>query len=404
MSEYTKFAPLAVNAYTACSALGRGVSVMHDAIRAHTGGLQKLADIHSPELQHIQLDTYVGVVAGLDQPLPLSLQNWDCRNSRLAWAALQSDNFIDHVQRAIQRYGASRIALIIGTSTSSIGATEQAYAARLVNGDFPSHLSNDRLHNIHSQTALIQRILRLQGPCLTISTACSSSAKVFGAAERLIRLQLVDAVVVGGVDSLCGSVLYGFHSLDLVSAQMCQPFDQARCGINLGEAAGFALLERPQSGSNAPLLIGCGESSDAHHMSAPDPGSAGAQAAFERALECAHKQAHEIDYFHLHGTATILNDELEAQWFNRIAAPHAYASSTKSMTGHTLGAAGILGAIFCLLALEHGELPGTLNTRTLSPLCGPQFLLSPIRQTIHLAASNSFAFGGSNCILLWAKP
>ncbi len=374
---------------------------MLQAVQDHTSGLRPLGDnMVGNGADSLVLKTWVGWVKGLEAPLPQRWEHWDCRNNRLAWMGLQRDGFLNDVRKARTRYGADRVALILGTSTSSIGATEQAYVDRAVTGEFPAHLRNAALHTLHSLTGFVQEALEIHGPSYTLSTACSSSAKAFCAAERLLRLNLVDAVVVGGVDSLCKSVLYGFNALQLVSSEPCRPFDIARQGINLGEAAGFALLEREEG----PLqLLGYGESSDAHHMSAPHPNGQGAETALHQALARAALDVNAIDYVHLHGTATPKNDEIEATLINRCFGPHTLASSTKGMTGHTLGAAGMLGAAFSLLALEQGWLPGTVNTQTLDPICGSNILTKPIHRPVHVVASNSFAFGGSNCVLLWGQ-
>jgi 3-oxoacyl-[acyl-carrier-protein] synthase-1 len=239
---------------------------------------------------------------------------------------------------------------------------------------------------------------------VTISTACSSSAKVFATAERMLRLGLVDAAVVGGVDTLCGSVLFGFNALQLVSPSACRPFDVERDGISIGEAAGFALLERADApASAAPVLLGYGESSDAHHMSTPHPEGLGAERALDEALVRAGVQASEIDYVNLHGTASAKNDEVEAALVARRFPARTHASSTKGLTGHTLGAAGIVEAVVSLLAIETGFMPGTVNSVALDPGCGPQIRIEPAHGQVHLALSNSFGFGGNNCALVFGR-
>jgi 3-oxoacyl-[acyl-carrier-protein] synthase-1 len=346
------------------------------------------------------LDTWVGRVDGLDQPLPSPWQHWDCRNNRLAWRGLQADGFATAVNKAVQRHGAARVGLVLGSSTASIGATEDAYRVLATSGMFPPQPDNPALHTLHSLTGFVQEALALEGPALTISTACSSSAKAFAAAERWLRLGLADAVVVGGVDSLCSSVLFGFHALQLVSGRPCRPFDVERNGISIGEAAGFALLERSSEGL---LLLGHGESSDAHHLSAPDPMGTGVDRALDLALQRAGLTSADIEFVHLHGTATQKNDEVEASLLIRRFPASTAASSTKGMTGHTLGAAGALGAVFCLLALEHGLLPGTANTETPETAIKDRLLLGPVRRQVTRAASHSFAFGGSNCVLVFGR-
>lgn len=393
--------PVHISAYTAVTALGDGLAALREAVDQGRSGLRPLGphDFGVAPMAE-PLATHVGRVDGLDQPLPPRWAHWDCRNNRLAWRGLQADRFAARVAAAVQRHGASRVALVLGSSTASIGATEDAYRLLDATGVFPPQPDNTALHTLHSLTGFAQEALGLQGPALTVSTACSSSAKAFAAAERLMRLDLADAAVVGGVDSLCGSVLFGFHALQLVSPGPCRPFDQARDGISLGEAAAFALLER---GDGALRLLGYGESSDAHHLSAPDPDGAGAGAALDQALARAGLQAGDIGYLHLHGTATPKNDEVEARLLDSRFAPGVPASSTKGMTGHTLGAAGALGAVFGLLALEHGVLPGTVNTRQPEPGIATRLLLAPRAQWVDRVACHAFAFGGNNAVLLFGR-
>jgi 3-oxoacyl-[acyl-carrier-protein] synthase-1 len=388
-------APVRVTSYTATCAVGAGKAALFAALQAQRSGLRPNDFGPTP------LDTYIGRVEGLEEaPLPTAWADWDCRNHRLAWRGLQADGYTDAVAAARERHGAGRVAVVLGTSTSSIGATEEAYRVLDEDGAFPAPMRNTRLHTPHSLSLFVQQALGLAGPCVTVSTACSSSAKVFAAAERLLALGLADAVVVGGVDSLCGSVLFGFHALQLVSARRCRPFDVERDGINLGEAAGFALLER---GPGDLQLIGHGESSDAHHMSAPHPLGAGAELALDAALARAGLDAAAVDCINLHGTASLKNDEVEAALVARRFGPHTHASSTKAYTGHTLGAAGIVEAAFSLLALETGLMPGMPGTERLDPACGPQIRVEPTRAEVRTVLSNSFGFGGTNCVLIFAR-
>jgi 3-oxoacyl-[acyl-carrier-protein] synthase-1 len=223
---------------------------------------------------------------------------------------------------------------------------------------------------------------------------------VFAQAERLIRNGLADAAVVGGTDTLCDSVLFGFNSLDLVSDDMCRPFDVARKGISLGEAAGFALIERDGDG---PRLLGHGETSDAHHMSSPHPQGRGAKRAIIDALARAGIGPDSVDYINLHGTASKKNDEVEARLVADLFGQHTLASSTKGWTGHTLGAAGILESVITLLALENEIAPGTLNARKLDPVCGAQIHIENTDAELRVGMNLSFGFGGSNCALLFGR-
>ncbi|MEO5595793.1 MAG: beta-ketoacyl synthase N-terminal-like domain-containing protein, partial [Lysobacteraceae bacterium] len=267
-------------------------------------------------------------------------------------------------------------------------------------GRFPLDLARSNIHTPHSLGGFVQAALELAGPSITVATACSSSAKVFGQAARLIDAGLVDAAVVGGVDSLCGSVLYGFNALQLVSAQPCKPFAADRDGLSIGEAAGYALLERDGEG---PRLRGYGESSDAHHMSAPHPQGLGARMAMRDALARAGLTADQIGYINLHGTATPANDSVEAAAIAAEFPATVHASSTKGWTGHTLGAAGILEAVIAMQALEHGELPGLLNCAELDAVCGPQIRIENAERAIDYAMSNSFGFGGNNASLVFSR-
>ncbi len=390
--------PLAIRAYTATSALGRGLQAHADALVASRGGL-------SPnDFSVAPLDCWIGRVAGVeDEPLPPDLADWDCRNNRPAWLALRRDGFADAVRAARERYGAARVAVLLGTSTASIGATEEGYR-RLDHGRMPTDLHRPVLHTPHSPAGFVAAAFELEGPCLTIATACSSSAKVFANAERMIRLGLIDAAVVGGTDTLCDSVLFGFNSLELVSPEPCRPFDAQRNGISIGEAAGFAIVERVvETDDDVPLLIGYGEASDAHHMSTPHPEGLGAELALRDALARAGIEPADVDYINLHGTASQKNDEVEAALVARTFPATTRASSTKGFTGHTLGAAGILETAITLLAMRDGRVPGNLGASTPDPLCGPQMAWAPESREIRIALSNSFGFGGNNACLAFAR-
>lgn len=387
--------PLQISAYTATTACGPGKEALLRSIRDERSGL-RLNDF-GPH----PLDTWIGRVDGVETiEIPRSLARWDCRNNRLAWLGLHADAFLEAVADARTRYGAERIAVVLGTSTSSIGASEQAYRELDADGKFPEYLRSNIMHTPHSLGDFVQRALALEGPAVTVATACSSSAKVFAQAERLLRLGIADAAVVGGVDTLCGSVLFGFNSLALVSPQPCRPFDIARNGISIGEAAGFALLERGRGSLN---LLGYGESSDAHHMSTPHPDGLGAERALNDALTRANLDTAAIEYINLHGTASEKNDEVEAALIARRFGDNVHASSTKGYTGHTLGAAGIVEATICLLALEHGIMPGNINAHTLDPQCGPQIRTHTALGAVRRAISNSFGFGGNNCVLVFGR-
>ncbi len=392
-------APLSIRAYSATTALGAGLHAQRHALENHSSGLRHNDFGPSP------LDCWIGRVAGLeDAPLPPDWAEWECRNNRLAWLALQQDGLLGEIAAMAARHGPQRVAVVIGTSTSSIGASEEAYARLDANGHFPADLARPIVHTPHSLGSFVQHATRLAGPCVTVATACSSSAKVFAQAARLIAAGFADAALVGGVDTLCGSVLFGFNALQLVSSAPCRPFDARRDGLSLGEAGGFALLERAADAPDAALqLQGYGESSDAHHMSAPHPRGLGAQLAMQGALARAGLAAEQIDYLNLHGTATPANDRIEALAVAELFPPTLHASSTKGWTGHTLGAAGIVESTIALLALEHGLLPGTLNSTQPDPAAGPQIRFEPASRPIRHAMNNSFGFGGNNCALVFGR-
>ncbi|WP_235499594.1 beta-ketoacyl-[acyl-carrier-protein] synthase family protein [Frateuria sp. Soil773] len=390
--------PLAVSAYTATSAMGHGLDAHLEALHERRSGLRPNDFGSAP------LPCWIGRVDGVEAvALPADLAGWDCRNNRLAWLGLNQDGFLDRVLAARDRYGASRVALLLGTSTASIGATEEAYRRLDADGRFPPDLQRPPVHAPHSLAGFAAAALGLEGPCLTVSTACSSSAKVFASAERLIRLGLADAAVVGGVDTLCDSVLFGFNALELVAREPCRPFDRTRGGISIGEAAGFALLERAEAAPHAPRLLGYGEASDAHHMSTPHPDGLGAELALRDALARAGLQPAQVDYVNLHGTASLKNDEVEAALVARAFPPATRASGTKGYTGHTLGAAGAVEAAIALLAIEHGLVPGNLGGDTPDPACGPQFAWENEQRPVDVALSNSFGFGGNNACLVFAR-
>ncbi|HEX7341936.1 MAG TPA: beta-ketoacyl-ACP synthase [Rhodanobacteraceae bacterium] len=388
---------LAVSAATATSALGRGRDAHASAFSAMRGGLR------ANDISHAPLDCWIGRVDGVEAvQLPSADAPWDCRNNHLAWLGLQQDGFLDTARAAVARYGAARVAVLMGTSTGSIRSTEWGYR-HLENGRLPEALRHPRLHTLHSLGRFVADVLDAHGPCLTVSTACSSSAKVFAMGARLINAGLVDAAVVGGVDTLCDSVLFGFNSLELVSPEPCRPFDVARHGISIGEAAGFALLERVETAPHAPRLVGYGESSDAWHMSTPHPDGLGAERATRDALARAGLAPEAVDYIHLHGTATTKNDEVEAALVARLFPATTRASSIKGYVGHTLGAAGALGAVTALLAFEHQQIPGNLGCDKPDPACGPQLALQSAPADVDVALVNAFGFGGNNACLALAR-
>lgn len=355
------------------------------------------------DFETAQLQTWIGEVPGVDAVrLPQSLREFDCRNNRLALLGLEQDGMLDAIGAVTARYGPRRIGVFLGTSTSGILDTELAYRRRdAESGSLPAEYGYRGTHNIHSAADLVRTLAGLQGPAYTISTACSSSAKVFASAARMIQLDLIDAAVVGGVDSLCLTTLYGFNSLELTAPQACRPFDRERNGISIGEAAAFALLTRdPLSGGAELMLLGYGESSDAHHMSSPHPEGRGARQAMAAALASAGLDSAQIDYINLHGTGTPSNDSAEGKAVMALFADHVPASSTKGASGHTLGAAGGLEVVVAALAISSGLLPGSVGLDTPDPDIPLRLQRRSETAELNTVLSNSFGFGGTNASLI----
>jgi 3-oxoacyl-[acyl-carrier-protein] synthase I len=393
---------LAISSYTTSNAAGIGKVATALALREGRSGLAP------NDLDWAPLPCWIGQIPFLNTAdgigIPHDLREFDCRNNRLALLALEQDGFMADVGDARRRFGSERVGVFIGTSTSGILSTEIAYQHREPeSGRLPADYRYATTHNLDATTEFVRRVLACTGPAMTISTACSSSAKVFCLAERFIRLGLIDAAVVGGVDSLCHTTLYGFNSLQLVAPDVCRPFDVARRGLSIGEAAGFALVEK-DSASNAGLrLLGYGETSDAHHMSTPHPGGEGARGAMLEALDRAGLAPADIDYVNLHGTATPANDRAEGCAVHDVFGGAIGCSSTKGFTGHTLGAAGITEAAIALLSIERDFIPGSPTTENVDPEARCDIVLEGRDARVERVMSNSFGFGGSNCVLLFGS-
>jgi 3-oxoacyl-[acyl-carrier-protein] synthase-1 len=393
---------LRITDYTLTSALGRGRGAHVDALISGTTGLQQ----HN--FDDSQIPCWIGEVNGLDSQVPAPLKQFDCRNHRLAWLGLQQDGFLDAIARLRTRHDTSRIGVFMGTSTAGIHSAELAYREWRKQADaqrnLPAWFDYQHTQNLYSVADFVKQALQFTGHSLVISTACSSSAKVFAAAYRSMQLGLCDAAVVGGVDSLCLTTLYGFNSLQLVSSDMCRPADANRRGISIGEAAGFAIVEssRTEHAHALPFTLrGYGECGDAHHMSSPDPQGHGAAMAMQLAVTRATLNTNEVDYINLHGTGTQANDAAEDKGVTTVFGNHTPCSSTKGWTGHTLGAAGIMEAGIAMLCIEHGLLPQSLNTQHKDPSLNANVLLATRRGVVNVVLSNSFGFGGSNCSLLF---
>jgi 3-oxoacyl-[acyl-carrier-protein] synthase-1 len=359
----------------------------------------------------VPVDTYtpgrvlpLGVV---DAALPSVAQHGIAarsRNNRMALAALAQIR--PAVEQAIARYGADRVAVVIGTSTSGIAETESAIARHVAGDGLPAAFHYGQ-QEMASPALMLADELGIDGPALVHSSACSSSAKAMASAARLIRMGLCDAVLTGGVDTLCGFTVAGFSALASVSARRCNPLGANRDGINIGEGAALFLMTAQRA---TVALRGWGESSDGHHMSAPDPAGGGARLAITQALARAGIAASQVDYVNLHGTATQQNDAMEARVVSDLFGEHVMASSTKPLTGHALGAAAAIEAALCWLAMQDDNAEGLLPPHLWDGV--PDESLPPLRlalpgarlgRPLDWALSNSFAFGGSNAALLFGR-
>lgn len=344
----------------------------------------------------------VGKVTATLPRLPLWFSEYDCRNNRLLAAAV--GQIVPEVERLKDRHGPGRIGVVLGTSTSGIASGEAAIAAKLKDGHFPQGFSY-RQQEIGTTGPVAARLLGVGGPAYTVSTACTSGAKALAAARNLLALGLCDAVVAGGVDTLCRLTVSGFTALESTSAERCNPMSRNRCGINIGEAAALFVLTREPA---AVALVGVGEASDAYHLSAPDPDGRGAEIAIRAALADAALDAAAVDYVNLHATATLKNDEMESRVMARVFRAGVPASGTKPMTGHSLGAAGALEAAFCWLCLTgDGRLPPHVWDGDADSAL-PRLELVVAGQTLppgggRVCMSNSYAFGGSNISLIFAN-
>jgi 3-oxoacyl-[acyl-carrier-protein] synthase-1 len=384
-----------VTAYTLTSALGVGNAATLDALQAQRGGLR-----HEP--LRAGGSTWVGIVEDTGEALTGSLERYDCKAYRITGRALAQDDFQSRVADACERYGAHRVGCFVGTICAGLMYLEERYRRHDPRaGDIGPDPRLDEVINLSSSATYCSRVLGITGPTASISTACSSSARVFAIAHRYMQAGLCDAAVVGGIDLANESFIYGFRSLGLLSAEPCRPWDRRRNGLSLGEAAGFALLERPASGAEGMALLGFGESADAHHMTAPHPEGLGAELAMRGALRKAELLPEAIDYINLHGSGTPANDASEDAAVLRVFGTETPCSSTKGWTGHTQGASGITEAVLSLLSIKHGLIPGTLNTTEPDPALGSRLVQENQSQPLKRVLTNSFGFGGNNCALIF---
>ncbi len=375
-----------LNALSMVSALGADCSAASVSLTAGEPRLT-VTDQFSPGTA-MPLGLYTGALPEIS----LSEPYWHSRNNRMALLAL--NQIREAAAEARHRFGSHRVGVVIGTSTSGISDSEACLKHRAATGGLPQEY-HYRLQEMGATAAFIAAELKLTGPVYGISTACSSGAKALASARRLLRAGVCDAVIAGGVDTLCHLTVQGFSSLEAVSHKRCNPFSANRDGINIGEGAGLCLLSREEGSLE---LAGIGESSDAHHISAPDPTGAGAMRCMQAALDDADISPEAVGYINLHGTATELNDQMEAHAVAEVFGSTVPCSSTKPFTGHTLGAAGAIEAVICGLALLDRFIPGHVWDGQPDPNLPPLNLAALQSEVTDFdyALSNSFAFGGNN--------
>ncbi|MBK0400875.1 beta-ketoacyl-ACP synthase [Limibaculum sp. M0105] len=392
LSQMPPLEQLAITGRVAVTCVGRGREAHVDAMSSGRSGLTAC------DFPGVDFPCWIGRVGGIEDELfPGRMAAYENRATRLAVSALETEGFSCRVAAAISRWGSRRVGLVIGTSTSGVEKLENVYRNWSGNGPLDPAYSLRHHNDHHAVTSFLAEYLGIEGIGYTVSTACSSAAKALIDGAQLIRLGLCDAVLTGGVDSLCLTSLFGFEALELVSREPCRPFDARRDGLSIGEGAGFILLEREGDG---PRLLGYGETSDAVSMSTPPPEGEGAQAAMREALGRASLDPEEIEFVKLHGTATKSNDLAESAAVASIFPFGPPSASLKGMIGHTLGAAGAVEAVLCLDAMESGIVPGTVGLSAPDPALALVPRIQSASGEIRRAVCNAFGFGGSNSSLV----
>jgi 3-oxoacyl-[acyl-carrier-protein] synthase-1 len=346
-------------------------------------------------------ETVCGVVADGLAPLPEWLGTIDSRNNQFVQQALSEIQA--SLDCARERWGAARIGICVGSSTAAMDQIEAAHSSHTETGVPLSGFDVFSRGSFDGLVRALRGLTGFEGPAAVVSNACASSGKAFASAKRWIDAGAVDAVLVGGADSLCQLTLRGFRSLGLLSESSTRPFSQERRGINIGEGAAFALLERSGDG---PRLLGTGECGDAHHMTTPDPEGRGAQRAMQSAISAAGVSANDIDYINAHGTGTAFNDAMESRAIRATVGTNSdpVVVSTKGYVGHTLGAAGAIEAVFVLESIQNGWIPASAGADPVDPDIALNIPKHTVETPVRFALSNSFAFGGSNVSLLFGGP
>jgi 3-oxoacyl-[acyl-carrier-protein] synthase-1 len=349
----------------------------------------------------------VGAVEGTLPEIPDPLAAYACRNNAMALAALRQIE--GPVRAALETCGAGRVGVVMGTSTSGVSDAEDAIRHQHRTGGLAPRFDYAQLE-FGGLASFVAAYLGAEGPAYTLSTACSSGARALVSARSLLALGLCDAVVAGAADTLCGLTTNGFSALQAICDGVTNPCSRNRSGLTLGEGAALFLVLPSPGGVQ---LLGVGESSEAHHMSAPEPTGAGAEAAMRAALADALVAPEDVAYLNLHGTGTPLNDRMECLAVERVFGTQLPLSSTKPLVGHLLGAAGITEAAFCWLVLDRSDdgalsLPPHWWDGERDPEL-PAVRLAGKGEHVRPAGparvvTNSFGFGGNNCTLLLGAP
>ncbi|MCA9514252.1 MAG: beta-ketoacyl-ACP synthase [Myxococcales bacterium] len=377
--------PLAITGYSVLNALGASREAVLDALAAGRTGL-------APATLPLPFETAAGAVTAALPELPAALAPWSTKVARMA--AHLVAGIEPALAKARERWRPERIAVLMGTSTAGAEATEQAYKTYVEEGALPADYDFRRQHTYGAVLHVVGELAGARGPAWMVSTACTSSAKPFASAQRLIAAGLIDAAIVGGIDTLCAMTLQGFHSLGALDSRPCRPFSTERAGISIGEGGALVLVER--DGDARALVEGVGESSDAYHISAPHPEGQGATDAMARALAQAGVAPGDIDHVNAHGTGTRLNDTAEAKAIAGLFGGDVPVVSTKGYTGHTLGAAGATEVAMALFAIEEGFVPASLGAEDKDPAIALTIPTATTRGRFRRVLSNSFAFGGNN--------
>ncbi|MFW6086355.1 MAG: beta-ketoacyl-ACP synthase [Myxococcota bacterium] len=394
MPRMTTVRPYPITAYGLCTGLGRTAREHLAALREGRRGL-RACPIPTP------FEALTGTVPGDLPDIPAGAWGHHSRTAQVA--LLGYEDIAPAVDRAVQRWGAERVALIAGTSTGGVGVTEDAHEHFARTGEqAPEGYDYHRQHPFHVFVEALRERSGIAGPRYVPSTACSSSGKVFASARRLLDLELVDAVLVGGVDGLCHTTVDGFHHLGVQATVPCRPFGVDRPGMNIGEGGAFVLLER--EGEGPAWLLGVGETSDAFHQSSPDPEGHGAIAAMRQSLAQAGLEPEQVDHINAHGTGTAKNDVAEARAIEAVFGLGVPVASTKGYTGHTLGACGAVEAIFGIMAIEHGFLAESVGSAPIDPDVHIPIVTERADRKVSTVLSNAFAFGGNNCSVLLGGP